>query len=176
MDYFLAHREDYRLPERVTFCHACFGAARGDRGAQDAQAALADLQDGSAVDAAGIGDPPVAASPVIAATRREVGDRFGPEFADTVLALEPGPWAGPVASACGQHVVLVTDHAAPRLPELAEVAGRVAADLDAARRAGAIDAMYARLRASYEVVTDDGPGRDVPGEPAAGTAAFDVRA
>jgi len=73
---------------------------------------------------------------VTAATRREVGDRFGAEFADAVFALEPGTWAGPVASAYGQHLVLVTEHAAARLPELAEVSGRVAADLDAERRAG----------------------------------------
>ena len=80
------------------------------------------------------------------------------EFADAVFALEPGAWAGPVASAYGQHLVLVTEHAAARLPELAEVSGRVAADLDAERRAGAVDAIYARLRRGYEV-TDRGRPR-----------------
>ena len=132
MDYFLAHREGYRLPERVSFAHACFSAAaRGERAAEDARAARAGLQRAEAAGAAGLGDPPVVASPVTAATRREVGDRFGAEFADAVFALERGTWAGPVASAYGQHLVLVTEHAAARLPELAEVSGRVAADLDA---------------------------------------------
>ena len=156
MDYFLAHREGYRLPERVSFAHACFSAAaRGERAAEDARAARAGLQRAEAAGAAGLGDPPVVASPVTAATRREVGDRFGAEFADAVFALEPGTWAGPVASAYGQHLVLVTEHAAARLPELAEVSGRVAADLDAERRAGAADAMYARLRRSYDVTVED---------------------
>ena len=156
MDYFLAHREDYRLPETVTFGHAYFSlAARGDRVTQDAEAALGELRGAGAADAAGFGDPPVVASPVTEATRRQVADRFGDEFADAVFALEPGAWAGPVASAYGLHVVLVTGHAAARLPELAEVAGRVAADLDAERRAGAVDAMYARLRRGYEVTVED---------------------
>ena len=45
MDYFLAHREGCRLPERVSFAHACFSAAaRGERVAEDARAARAGLQ------------------------------------------------------------------------------------------------------------------------------------
>jgi hypothetical protein len=159
MGYFLAHREDYRLPERVTFGHAFFSAAaRGDRAAADARAARTELRRAGDTDAAGVGDPPVAASPMTAATRRQVSDRFGAEFADAVFALQPGTWAGPVRSAHGQHLILVTEHAAARLPELAEVSGRVAADMDAERRAGAIDAMYTRLRARYEVIDDGGAG------------------
>jgi peptidyl-prolyl cis-trans isomerase C len=155
MSYFLAHREDYRLPERVTLTHAFFSAAaRGACAAGDARAARTELRRTGAADAAGVGDPPVAASPVTAATRRQVSDRFGAEFADAAFALKPGTWAGPVSSAHGQHLVLVTEHAAARLPELAEVSGRVAADMDAERRAGAVDAMYARLRARYEVIDD----------------------
>jgi hypothetical protein len=95
MDYFLAHREGYRLPERVSFAHACFSAAaRGERAAEGARAARAGLQRAEAAGAAGLGDPPVVASPVTAATRREVGDRFGAEFADAVFALEPGTGPG----------------------------------------------------------------------------------
>jgi|HubBroStandDraft_6_1064221.scaffolds.fasta_scaffold133911_2 hypothetical protein len=155
MGYFLAHHEDYRVPERVTFAHAFFSsAARGARAAADARAARTGLRRAGAADAAGVGDSPVAASPVTAATRRQVGDRFGAEFADAVFALELGTWAGPVPSAHGQHLVLVTEHAAARLPELAEMSGRVAADMDAERRAGAVGAMYARLRRSYEVVLE----------------------
>jgi hypothetical protein len=154
-DYFLAHREDYRLPETISFTHVYFSAAaRGGRAAEDARAALTGLLSAKA-DAAGVGDPPIVASPVTAATRRQVGDRFGAEFADAVFALTAGGWDGPVASAHGQHLVLVTEHAGGRLPELDEVSGRVAADMDAERRAGAVDAMYARLRRSYEVTIED---------------------
>jgi peptidyl-prolyl cis-trans isomerase C len=161
MGYFLAHRDDYRLPERVTFAHAFFStAARGDRAAADARAARTELGGAGAAGAGAVGDLPVAASPVTAATRRQVGDRFGARFADAVFALEPGAWAGPVPSAHGQHLVLVTEHAAARLPELAEVSGQVAADMDAERRAGAVDALYARLRCTYEVTVEDDARHD----------------
>jgi hypothetical protein len=160
-DYFLAHREDYRLPEMVSFAHVYFSAAaRGGQAEEDARAARAELHHAGATDAARVGDLPVVASPVTAVTRRQVADRFGGEFADAVFALEPGSWDGPVASAYGQHLVLVTEHAGGRLPELAEVSGRVAADLDAERRAGAVGAMYARLRRGYEVTSEDGPGHE----------------
>jgi peptidyl-prolyl cis-trans isomerase C len=161
MGYFLAHLEDYRLPERVAFAHAFFSTAvRGARAVADARAALTGLRCAGAADAVGAGDPPVTASPVTAATRRQVADRFGAEFADAVFVLEPGTWAGPVPSAYGQHLVLVTDHAQARLPELAEVSGQVAADMDAGRRAGAVDAMYARLRRGYEVTFEGEPSHE----------------
>ena len=113
MGYFLAHREDYRLPERVSFAHVFFStAARGGRAAADARGELTGLRRAGAAGAAGVGDPPVVASPVTAAERRQVADRFGAEFADAVFALEPGTWAGPVASAHGQHLVLVSEHTA----------------------------------------------------------------
>jgi hypothetical protein len=156
-DYFLAHREDYRLPETISFTHVYFSdGARGGRAAEDARAALTELRRAEMVTGAGLGDPPVVASPVTAAARRQVADRFGAEFADAVFALERGAWDGPVASAYGQHLVLVTEHAGGRLPELAEVSGRVAGDLDAERRAGAVDAMYARLRRGYEITIEGG--------------------
>jgi peptidyl-prolyl cis-trans isomerase C len=177
MDYFLVHRERYRLPETVSFTHAFFSTAvRGGRAAEDARAARIGLQRSGAADAAGMGDPPVVASPVTAATRRQVADRFGAEFADAVFALTPGAWDGPAASAYGQHLVLVTEHAPGRLPELAEVSGRVAADMDAERRAGAVDAMYARLRAQYEVVDDGGAGPEGPTEHQEHTAAIPAQA
>jgi peptidyl-prolyl cis-trans isomerase C len=163
LDYFLAHREDYRLPERISFTHVFFSAAaRGDRAADDARVARTELRRAGAAGAAGLGDTPVVASPVTAAAWREVADRFGGEFADAVFAVEPGTWAGPVPSAHGQHLVLVTEHAGARLPELAEVSGRVAADMDAERRAGAVDALYARLRRSYEVIDDGAAGPEEP--------------
>jgi peptidyl-prolyl cis-trans isomerase C len=171
MDYFLAHRDRYRLAETVSFAHAYFGtAARGDRAAADARAALHDPGLAAAVTAAGIGDPPVVASPVTGETRHQVGDRFGADFAAVVFALEPGSWAGPVASAHGQHLVQVTEHAGGRLPEFAEVAGRVAADLDASRRTGAVDALYAWLRPGYDVTVEADPGHEDSEAPVAAQA------
>jgi peptidyl-prolyl cis-trans isomerase C len=171
LDYFLAHRDRYRQPETVSFAHAYFSTAgRGDRAGADARAALQELRAAAAAGPAGLGDPPVIASPVTGETQRQVGDRFGADFAAAVFALEPGAWAGPAASAHGQHLVLVTEHVRARLPEFAAVSGRVAADLDASRRTGAVDALYARLRPAYEVTVEGDPGHEEHGAPVSAQA------
>ena len=78
-----------------------------------------------------------------------VAARFGAAFAEagarSIRAL-----VGPVASAYGYHG---TGHPACARPGtgFAEVAGRIAADLDAARRAGALDRIYAEVRDAYQV-------------------------
>ena len=83
--------------------------------------------------------------------------RFGPGFAAAVFEAGPGGWSGPVASAYGYHLVLVTRRTPARVPDFAEVAGRIATDLDAARRAGALDRIYAQVRDAYQVEIEPPP-------------------
>jgi len=83
--------------------------------------------------------------------------RFGADFAAAVFVAEPGGWSGPVASAYGYHLVLVSGRMAARVPDFAEVAARIATDLDAARRAGALDRIYAQVRDAYQVEIEPPP-------------------
>ena len=62
-----------------------------------------------------------------------------------------------MASAYGYHLVYVTRQAPARVPDFAEVAGRIATDLDAARRAGALDRIYAQVRDAYQVEIEPVP-------------------
>jgi hypothetical protein len=62
-----------------------------------------------------------------------------------------------VASAYGYHLVYLTRHAPARVPDFAEVAGRIATDLDAARRSGALDRIYATVREAYQVEIEPAP-------------------
>ena len=152
MDHYLAHRADYALPESVSFRHVFFSAAtRGADAHVAAGAALADLQDGGTSGASGLGDPPPMPPEVSDWTRPMVEARFGAGFAAAVFEAGAGGWSGPVASAYGCHLVLVTRHAPARVPDFAEVAGQIATDLDAARRAGALDRIYATVRDAYQV-------------------------
>ena len=158
MDHYLAHRADYALPESVSFRHVFFSAAtRGADAHVAAGAALADLQDGGASGASGLGDPPPMPPEVSDWTRPMVEARFGAGFAAAVFEAGPGGWSGPVASAYGYHLVLVTRRAPARVPDFAEVAGRIATDLDAARRAGALDRIYASVRDAYQVEIEPAP-------------------
>lgn len=50
----------------------------------------------------------------------------------------------------------------PGTPDFAEVAGRIATDLDAARRAGALDRIYASVRDAYRVEVEPSPASMPP--------------
>ena len=116
-----------------------------------------DVRDGGASGASGLGDPPPMPPEVSDWTRPMVADRFGTDFAAAVFEAEPGGWSGPVASAYGYHLVFVTRRAPARVPDFAEVAARIATDLDAARRAGALDRIYASVRDAYQVEIEPAP-------------------
>ena len=163
MDHYLAHRADYALPESVSFRHAFFStAARGVGARAAAGAALGEIRNRGVSGAAGLGDPPPMPPEVSDWTRPMVADRFGADFAASVFEANPGGWSGPVASAYGYHLVYLTRRAPARVPDFAEVAARIATDLEAARRAGALDRIYASVRDSYQVEIEPAP----PGVPA----------
>jgi parvulin-like peptidyl-prolyl isomerase len=165
MNHYLAHRADYALPESVSFRHVFFSAAaRGADAQAAAGAALGDLRDRGASGASGVGDPPPVPPEVSDWTRSMVEARFGTGFAASVFEAGPGGWSGPVASAYGYHLVLVTRRAPARVPDFAEVAARIATDLDAARRSGALDRLYAQVRDAYQVEIELPPA-GTPGRP-----------
>ena len=58
----------------------------------------------------------------------EIGHQFGDEFAQGLLALKPGTWAGPIRSGFGLHLVHVSERRDGRLPELDEVREAVKRD------------------------------------------------
>ena len=125
MDHYLAHRADYAVGESVSFRHVFFsGTTRGADAYAAAGAALGGVRAGGA---AGVGDPPPMPPEVSGWTWCMVEARFGRA---SPRGLEAGPdgWSGPVASAYGVHLVLVTGRAAARVPDFAEVAGRIATD------------------------------------------------
>ncbi len=163
MDHYLAHRADYALPESVSFQHVFFSAAtRGADARAAAEVALADLRDGRASGVSGPGDPPPVPPEIGDWTRPMVEARFGADFAASVFEAEPLVWSGPVASAYGYHLVFVTRRAPARVPDFAEVAGRIATDLDAARRTGALDRIYASVRDAYQVEIEPAPASPPP--------------
>jgi len=158
MDHYLAHRADYSLPESVSFRHVFFStAARGAGARATAEAALGDVRGGGTRDGSGLGDPPPVPAEVSDWTRPMVEGRFGTEFAAAVFETGLGGWSGPVASAYGYHLVLVISRSPGRVPDFAEVAARIATDLDAARRAGALDRIFAQVRGGYQVEIEPAP-------------------
>ncbi len=161
MDHYLAHRAEYTLPESISFHHLFFSTAlRGANARAAAQAALAAVRDTRVAPADQPGDAPPTPTEAVDWTRPMVEGRFGTGFAASAFDVEPGAWAGPIASAYGYHLVFVSRRAAARVPDFAEVAERIATDLDAARRAGALDRLYASVRDAYEVEVEPATAGD----------------
>ena len=143
-DFYNAHQDDYRTPERTSFKHRYFSVDRRNTAYEDAQAALTDTSLS--------GDPFMLQREYAQRSDREIRDLFGTEFAAALAALEPADaWQGPLRSAYGWHVVWITERAEAALPAYETVAERVAADAQQAARKQANETFYEALRARYDI-------------------------
>ena len=75
----------------------------------------------------------------------EVQATFGKEFADALATMPPEEWVGPVHSAYGVHLVLLSQRTAARLPPLDEVRQAVAHEWARERQQEAAARLYQRL-------------------------------
>ena len=160
-----AHPDLFRQDPRLTFRQVYLSPDRR-KGTVEADARklreeLSRAGPNAAIDS--MGDSLMLEDEMRRATRSDVARVFGEEFADEILKIEPGRWAGPVRSGYGLHIVLVREREGGRLPALAEVRPQVEREFTADRRRRQIDAMYARLLARYRVVIEKRP--EAPGPP-----------
>lgn len=101
-------------------------------------------------------------------SRREVARQFGTEFAEALFGLQPSDeWQGPISSSFGVHLVRISELEPSRAPEWSEVADRVRADYETARRDRANAEFYESLLARYEVTIDEAAIRGGSIQPAA---------
>lgn len=166
-----AHPESFRAEPQLAFRQVYVSPERrGARAAADAKALLARLQKAgpeTAIDA--LGDASMLPAEQLLAPLREAERSFGSDFAQALLAVEPGRWAGPLESAYGLHLVLVRERVAAVQPTLAEIRPLVEREALADRRRRELDGLYERLLKEYSV-TIEMPKPDPPAAPAAGSA------
>jgi parvulin-like peptidyl-prolyl isomerase len=80
---------------------------------------------------------------------------FGADFADEILALDPGAWRGPVKSGYGFHLVFVTQRTATAAKSFDLVKDAVLAEWRAEKQAELSRDYLAELRRKYGVELDD---------------------
>lgn len=159
--YFDANREAYAVAPSATFTHVFFDASRrGQQAAEaDARAALEELNARGAGfnDAAGMGDRFPYLRNYVERTFEYVADQFGDDFAASLAQLSASDdvWQGPIASAYGEHVVLMIAKTQGRLPELDEVRDQVVKDFLRDRDDARLEDMTATLRARYDIEIGD---------------------
>jgi hypothetical protein len=154
--FLAANPERFRDESRLSFRQVFLSPdLRGDRLEADAGRLLAELNGaGVAADITTLGDSLMLEPGYENLSTSEVARTFGPEFATAVAVLPVGTWRGPISSAYGAHLVVVTGKQDGRKPRLNEVRQAVRREWEAAQVRSGKDAFYARLRSRYHVRMD----------------------
>jgi hypothetical protein len=152
--YVERHRDRFVRPQAVTFSHVFLRiSVHGERLRQDADAMLRELRTrGVAPEMSDdLSDPFPLGLELRGWTQAAVGRQLGERFATRVMALEPGRWAGPIASPFGLHLVWVHEKVPGAMPSLAAVWPQVAREIMEERSAQRVARGIERLRSLYEV-------------------------
>ncbi|MCB1685742.1 MAG: peptidyl-prolyl cis-trans isomerase [Pseudomonadales bacterium] len=151
--YLQSHPEDYRQPALLDFEQIYFRSepdeATARARATDALASL--LAEPGRIDPAGLGDRSLLAGSYRDVRSSELSTLFGSGFDTAVLALPLNTWAGPVRSGYGYHLLRIARKTESRIPALDEVADEVERDWMSERRRQAVDGLYERLAANYQI-------------------------
>jgi hypothetical protein len=154
--YLAAHPDKFRSEDRVSFRQVFFSAGRRTEPRDDAKQVISKLADGK-IEIAAIGDRFLLGDTFRAMTRSEASRSFGVDFANQLVALEPGRWQGPIASSYGLHFVFVDEREHGTLPPLDAIRQAVSRELINARRIEAQDKLYRALRDRYEITVEAPP-------------------
>ena len=148
--YLQAHAEKFRTQPLISFRQIFVSQSRGANAEADARQILARLVS-AAPDAANEGDALLLGDTFARMPLDRVAALFGESFAHTVAQSEVGRWLGPLRSAYGLHLVLVTGIEPAELPPFEQVRSAVEREWFAERRAAAQAAQYQALLAGYRV-------------------------
>ncbi len=152
-DFMNRHTARFTRPARLSFEQIFFDGSRPpalvERDLAAAQAALA-----RGADPARLGQPTLLARSADAWPQDLVARDFGAAFAQRLLQLPLGEWAGPVASSLGAHLVRVSARTPAGLPPLDEVRQQVTREWEHERRERSRSEAYRQLRERYEVVIE----------------------
>jgi hypothetical protein len=155
--YFALRQDKYRMPPVLSLLQVYLDPGAGDVPvAQRAAELLTRLEreDPDLDGLVGYGDPIMLEKVAANVTDTQLRSAFGGEFADAVVALEPGSWQGPVRSGYGVHLVKVTERTEGRVPHWSEVRGIVVRDMEYEAANAAKEQLYQEIAQSYRIVTD----------------------
>jgi parvulin-like peptidyl-prolyl isomerase len=88
---------------------------------------------------------------------KEIRNRFGPDFAETVKNLGDGSWNGPVKSAYGFHAVYIHERQATKLPKFYDIIDRIKNDWMSEKREENTRRVYGEIRSRYRVLVEGLP-------------------
>lgn len=153
--WFDRHAAQFRIEPSVSFRQVYLDPARSPDHAGRVAGLLRQLGEaGPEADISSLGDALMLEPEYPLMPQEEVARLMGPGFAERIVALEPGTWAGPIASGYGDHLVLVTERVAGRMPALEQVRPFVERELLADRRRRELARVYDELLERYSVTVE----------------------
>jgi hypothetical protein len=154
--YLQTHPDVFRTEQRFTFRQVYLDPEKhGENLARDAGEMLALLNEtGEKAEAAIRGDSLLLEHEFTAVPASELAKQFGEGFAAKLTGLQPGRWCGPIESAYGVHLVLLSERTEGRLPGLAKVRDVVRREWNNARRLNANEKFYQELLKRYAVTIE----------------------
>ena len=154
--YLDEHREKFLIPGRISYSQVFLNRdKRGRQVSADAEQLLEELSQSPVdVDITMAGDAFMGGYRFNDETDFGVSRIFGQDFAREIFKLPVGPWAGPVESGYGLHLVRVDARTDAVAPELGQVRDKVRNEWLADQRRKTNDLLYAELRKRYEVVVE----------------------
>ena len=166
-DYFKAHTERYREPPTITFTHVFVDTAHrsDEESRQKAAAILRQLQgkDVQFSQAIGYGERFLYYTNYVERSVDFVASHFGDDFSRDVFSLDADSrWHGPIRSAHGYHLVMISGRDSGGVPSLDDIYARVAADAGQALLERRQEEAVAKIIARYKVIdkTTRGEGGD----------------
>ncbi len=140
----------YMTPDRIAFTQIFLGEEPSET---QIAAALAALATGQEATVPGGSSLLPASMPLTAA--KVVDSVFGNGFSTGLMAVETGPWVGPIQSAYGLHLVQVLAFEPSRTPPLSEIHSDVLRDWRRATSEDLAQAQYDNLVKKYEIMGPD---------------------
>lgn len=150
-DWFSTHAARYEQPATYSLQHIFFSTDTRANALQDAQDALTLLAQQPAASAASLGDPIALPREFEEMSTDGIAARLGEEFSIALENLPHQRWSGPITSAFGVHLVLITASTKATLPELESVRREVEMDWRSDQLRSARENRYARLLENYAV-------------------------
>lgn len=158
--FFEENEAAYRDPDRISFSHIFIDPdARGDATLDDADQLLAQLKaEGEPTEEMlQQGDRFMLQNYFAAASERDIRRQLGSGFAESVMALEPGQWHGPVLSGYGVHLVYVFAYQEAPAPQFEAVRERVLEDWHTVKREEFNQQFLESLKERFEIIVDELP-------------------
>jgi hypothetical protein len=155
--YFFENRRRYEISPRMTFTQVYFSIdSRGvDEARQSAQRFV--KEDGDPYRAAALADASILSPRCTQCSVREISNRFGLDFAETVKNLGTGLWHGPVKSAYGFHAVYIHERQDTKVPKFYDIIDQIKNDWMSEKREENTRRVYGEMRSRYRVLVEGLP-------------------